>query len=90
MEVCEMIHDRFILAFAFRYALGRESTAPSIVAEALVEHKDLFQEWERAQIVSEIRQAIEEGKAGDTRIDIPVWRKVISVFEAQEISDDQS
>lgn len=44
-----------ILVFAFRYALGRMTYAPSLVVEALIENEDQIPVHTRKLIVQEIK-----------------------------------
>lgn len=70
------ITNNTILFFAFRYALGRMSTAPSIMVEALKLNWDKFSESDQSQIKREIIQAIEGGRAG-MECDIKEWEKLL-------------
>lgn len=63
------------LMYAFRYALGRQSYSVVDVASELVEHRDdLTADWRR-QIVQDIKNAIENGDAGQ-QCDVDRWRDV--------------
>ena len=46
--------DKTILVFALRYALGRKTSAPSIVIEAIQDNIDIFDTWEIEVIIKEI------------------------------------
>lgn len=70
-----------ILVFAFRYALGRMSTGPSLVADLLVAHADRFDPHTRAQIVADIGAAIAGGRAG-MACDVETWRQTAVVLAA--------
>lgn len=64
-----------ILMYAFRYALGRQSYAVADVADALVAHRDALRlDW-RQQIIRDIGEALDEGRAG-MGTDIETWRRV--------------
>ncbi len=65
-----------ILIFAFRYALGRMSMAPSTVMEELKKHWDELPETSRNQIQNEIRQAIETDSAG-MECDVKLWEELL-------------
>ncbi len=64
-----------LLLFAFRYALGRRSTAPSTVADLLARYGSVLSTPQRQSIVRDIDQAMAAGWAGDD-CDREVWRKV--------------
>lgn len=72
--------DEFMLVAAFRYALGRQSTAPSHVAGYLRTYWPQLQHWTRAQIRREIADAIEHGCAGQD-CDVQTWRAVAALKE---------
>lgn len=65
-----------ILVFAFRYALGRRSTAPGIVADHLIKRWADLSPQSRAQVKKEINTAIHYGDAGDP-CDVETWRDVL-------------
>ena len=64
-----------MLLFAFRYALGRRSAAPSDVRDLFMRYGSVFPPYQRQQIVRDIRHAIETNSAGDD-CDVDVWRQV--------------
>ncbi len=67
-----------ILVFAFRYALGRQTAAPSIVVAQLKEHWNHgLMDYTKLQIQREIRGAIHRGEAG-SECDVATWRLVLS------------
>lgn len=68
--------DETTLVFAFRYALGRTSTAPSHVAEILLAHWDRLAQWTMEQIAQEIRTAMRRGMAGH-ECDVQTWQRVL-------------
>jgi hypothetical protein len=68
--------EETILVFAFRYALGRRSTAPGIVANHLIKQWAKLAPHSRAQVKEEINTAISRGYAGDP-CDVETWRKVL-------------
>ena len=65
--------EETILIFAFRYALGRTSTAPGIVADHLIKQWANLAPHSRLQIREEIRTAINRGDAGHP-CDVETWR----------------
>ncbi len=65
------------LVFAFRYALGRQTAAPSIVVEELKRHWSNLTTFTRDQIQRDIRQAINGGAAG-AECDVERWNEVLS------------
>lgn len=69
--------DETTLVFAFRYALGRQTAAPSIMVTELKRHWSNLQTWTRNQIQCDIRQAISGGAAG-AECDVQTWNEVLS------------
>ena len=67
-----------ILVFAFRYALGRMSTAPSIVTEELALRWSLLDAYTRDTIQEDIRRAINRGDAG-AECHVEEWKKVLKL-----------
>lgn len=65
-----------VLAFAFRYALGRQTGAVSIVVDELKKHWPRMNRFDREQIRKEIVQAIKMGEAG-SGCDIEQWETVL-------------
>lgn len=53
-----------IIMFAFRYALGRATAAPSIAIRCLEENWHRLSEQDKEQIVREIMGAVMRGDAG--------------------------
>ena len=68
--------EHYMLVFAFRYALGRMSTAPSIVVGELRRQWLALNEATRRQIHREIRDAIQYDAAG-MDCDVGTWREVL-------------
>lgn len=68
--------DNVIMIFALRYALGRKSTAPGIMVDAIIKYWHKFDEWEQQQIKKEIREAIDLGRAG-MDMDVEMWRRLL-------------
>jgi len=66
-----------ILVFAFRYALGRTSAAPWIVADHLIKRWADLSPHSRAQVKKEINTAISRGDAGHP-CDVETWREVLN------------
>lgn len=64
--------ERTIVVFAFRYALGRRTYAPSLVAGYITEHLDSFTETDRRQMAEEIEDAERDALLGDAG-DAAVW-----------------
>lgn len=67
-----------ILVFAFRYALGRMTTAPGTVAATLTAHWDQLEWWTQRQIKREIEGAIGRGDAG-RNCDVDTWRLILAL-----------
>ncbi len=66
------------LVFAFRYALGRRTAAPSLVVAELKRQWPQITERTRQQIQRDIEDAIERGEAGDS-CDLETWREVLAL-----------
>jgi len=71
--------EETILVFAFRYALGRRSTAPGIVANHLIKRWADLDYYTREQVKEEIRIAIIRGDAGNSH-DVETWQKVLDLL----------
>ncbi len=67
-----------ILMFAFRYALGRRSTAPGIVSDVLIKRWNDLKPHTQIQVQREIDWAMAMGEAGDP-CDVETWRKVLTL-----------
>jgi len=70
--------DKEVLIFAFRYALGRKSTAVPIVAENLKRNWNKLNDFDRKQIKNDIKSAIEQNKAG-MKMDIQIWQEILEL-----------
>lgn len=70
--------QQHILIFAFRYALGRMSTAPSIVVDELIKNWDGIHENSQRMIKEEICHAIKHNMAG-MDCDVKTWEKVLNL-----------
>lgn len=68
-----------MLMYAFRYALGRQTYAVGNVADTLIANVDALRPDWREQIVRDIGEAIEEGRAGHA-IDVERWTQVAEVM----------
>ena len=64
-----------IMCFAFRYALGRRSTAPSFVQDYIRGHKNYFETWELEQLIEEVDSEARFHDLGDPNIDEPMWHQ---------------
>jgi len=71
-----------MLVYTARYALGRQSTAPSAASDLLRTYGVHLQEWQRLQIREDIERAIGMGCAG-AECDVRTWREVQAVLERQ-------
>ncbi len=76
----ERIHsiNENILVFAFRYALGRRSTAPGIVADVLINRWNDLKPHTQIQVQREIGSAMAMGEAGSS-CDLDTWQKVLAL-----------
>ncbi len=70
--------DEHTLVFAFLYALGRQTAAPSIIVTQLKAHWSRLKDWTRQQIHQDITHAIEHGAAGSA-CDVATWREVLAL-----------
>ena len=68
--------DRLVLIAAFRYALGRMTYMPSVVAGVLAQCWADLTEHDQRLIKREIAEAIERGHAG-MACDVATWRRVL-------------
>jgi hypothetical protein len=62
--------------FALRYALPRQSTASSVVSDFLRENLTRIRPQTLRQMMDEINEAISDGLAGDSCIDVKIWIKL--------------
>lgn len=72
--------DRLVLISAFRYALGRHSYIPSVVAGVLEQCWADLTGHDQRLIKREIAEAIERGHAG-MNYDVATWRRVLALGE---------
>lgn len=70
------------LYFAFRYALGRRSYAPSIVAAEIRENLAVMPKMDLEGISEEILEAYERNGIGD-ECDVQLWMKLRKSIEAE-------
>ena len=61
--------------YAFRYALGRTTSAPDTVVENCIGYMKYFDDYHLNRICKEIDEAIERNKAG-MGCDIKTWKKL--------------
>jgi hypothetical protein len=78
MKIDFKYYDKTILLFAFRYALGRMSTAPSIVTDLIRDNWDRIDSVTRNQIKSEINDAIRLDTIG-MEMDKKTWESVLNL-----------
>lgn len=71
-----------ILFFAFRYALGRRTFAPSIVAKEIKHNIKILPTSDLNNIATEIMEAWVVGGLGD-ECDIRTWTDLHDVIEAE-------
>ena len=70
--------DRLVLIAAFRYALGRCSYMPSVVAGVLAQCWPDLTEHDRRLIRNEINEAIEWGHIG-MQCDAATWGRILEL-----------
>ena len=68
--------EQLMLMFAFRYALGRQSTAPSTVVDIIERNWDIIPKQDLKQIQKEIVEY--EKMFGLSDIDKPTWYKLVN------------
>jgi hypothetical protein len=80
-----------ILMYAFRYALGRKTGAPSTISTEISRNIAQFKPWELKQIVKEILEHEEYfGDLGDD-CDKEEWRNLINLINIHlELDDEKS
>lgn len=71
----KILEPRLILFFAFRYALGRRTMAPSIIVDELKANWEYLSEQDKAQIKEEINNHC---CLGDT-CDIQTWNEILNL-----------
>lgn len=77
-EPDQFLVNNHMVAFAFRYALGRQTGAVSIVVEALTKHWPRLSRFDRDQFKKEIVRAIKMGEAGSD-CDIQQWQTILQL-----------
>ncbi len=82
----EMLDKKITLMCAMRYALGRMTYVVSSVTNELIKNWDLFGKGDVEVMLREIREAIENGRAG-MEMDIKRWNSVINHAISQNIKD---
>jgi len=76
--------QRECLIFAFRYALGRCSTAPFGVSHIIKNNMELLTGFDKMQIVQDIDNAIDSGIAG-MECDVATWTELkIKLMESDK------
>ncbi len=65
-----------VLVFAFRYALGRRTSAPWFMVVTLLQHWDRLEGWTQDQICREITTALLRGDGG-AACDVDQWHRVL-------------
>ncbi len=77
-----------VLFYAFRYALGRKTGAPSTMAEAIEKNLDEFAEWELKQIIKEILEFEDFYKELGDACDKEVWYNLIDTIN-KKLEDEK-
>ena len=72
-----------LILFAFRYALGRRSMAPSIVSDLIRKNRDKITEMTRITLVDEIDHGYENHLLGDD-CDIQEWLSLKKELENED------
>lgn len=69
-----------IVGYALRYALGRQTFAPSEVAEAINENILYFHKNVLLKFCTDIEDALQEGRAG-AECDVATWKGLLYAIE---------
>jgi len=80
----ELLVPHEIVFYAFRYSLGRSTFAGQIVQDMLREVWTLLPLYDREQIIKEIKEAVELGKAG-MEIDELDWLAFVSWAHIEDV-----
>jgi len=76
--------DYMLIIFAMRYTLGRQSYAVGVVTDYLLKIADCVDPKFKEAVIKEVKEAIENGRAGDEMIDVPLWKKVLLTYSLSE------
>ncbi len=87
MSVPTFAVDETTLVYAFRYALGRRTTAPSHIRDQLWRHWQKLVGWTQRQICEDIRHAIATNDAG-AACDVETWGDVLTWARKTEAKDE--
>lgn len=78
----------YVLLYAFRYALGRETTAPGDIAALLMRHWDAMGEEFQKQIVRDIEHEYRQQSMRFSRqwmnLAWPEWERLVKFVEGRE------
>lgn len=77
-----------VLFYAFRYALGRTTGAPTTISTAIRRNIDEFAEWELKQIIKEIKEFEEFYKSLGDDCDKETWYELIDIINQKLNEDD--
>lgn len=78
-----------VLFYAFRYALGRKTGAPSTIADAIKDNLDEFAEWELKQIIKEILGYEDFYESLGDHCDKVVWYSLIGIINDKLKEDEE-
>lgn len=79
-------HDQdTILFYAFRYALGRMTYSVFDVVDIIIKNVDIVSINHRQLMIKEIKNAIENGRAG-MQMDVEEWKRLVRVLDNIKIS----
>ena len=65
-----------MVMYAFRYSLGRMTYAVGTVSDYLIDNWHRFKPHTRKQMIEEIKEAIDKGRAG-MECDINKWKAIL-------------
>jgi len=71
-------NQRELLFMSFRYALGRQTFAPSTIAKIIIDAWDELPYNNRVQYQKEIKEAMERGRSG-MDCDTKAWQEVLDL-----------
>lgn len=74
----ETTDDRIVLVCAFRYALGRKTYTPTIIADTLIANWGHISDGDKALYKREIEDAIDRQKAG-MDCDVETWKRILEL-----------
>lgn len=81
--------DQWLVTYALSYALPRQSVAPSIMAAWLQRHWPQLTTNTRGFVLREILEHVRDGRAGDDKIDKPMWVSLVGLL-MKDCTDEEA